>query len=236
MPSGLTVDSVRPVMMGDVMRLLLALAFLGLFSNRAFAHLGHGSEIQVRLDDDKVRMVLRMATVNAWKFMGDEAPDTFDDDGRAAAVPLLKVLAPELIRMRSGGRELKPREVDAVFEVDEHVAFIYVYAAPVVWPLEVGAEFLRSLGDMETARVTAYHHSGEIPDGGVEPFLKKNLHRGNFRVAISLPEARTIVDRSPPARVASASAEHASGWGVAIGAGMGIVGVVAWFGLRRYST
>lgn len=215
------------------MRLLLALVFLSLLSNRAFAHLGHGSEIQVRLDDDEVRIVLRMATINAWNFMGDEAPDTFDVDGRAAAVPRLKVVAPELIRIRSGGGEIKPREVDAVFETDEHVAFVLVYPMPPVWPIEVGAEFLRSLGDMEAARLTAFDHSGEVPAGGIEPFLKKNLHRGNFRAAISLPGAGSVVDGSPPATVASVSSEHASGWGVAIGAGTGIFGVLAWLGLRR---
>lgn len=220
-------------MMSVVMRWLLALAFLGLVSNRSFAHLGHGSEIQVQLDDDKIRMVLRMATVNAWSFMGDEAPDTFDDDGRAEAIPRLKVLAPQLIHIRSGGVEIELREVDAIFEADEHIAFVFVYPMPQVGPLEVGAEFLRSLGDMETARLTAYDHSGEIPTGRVEPFLKRNLHRGNFRAAISLPGARSVVEGPPHAEAALARAEHARGWGVAIGAGTGFLGILAWLGFRR---
>lgn len=216
--------------------LLLSAALLCVMSNRASAHLGHGSEIQVRVFDDKIRIVLRTAVVNAWSFMGEGAPETFDEIGQGAAIPQLKKLAPELMLLRRDGVNLVPLEVDAVFEVDDHVAFVYVFPLPDEGPVEVEARFLRSLGDMETARLTAFDHSGASPGNDAKTFLMKNLYRGNFRASVDLP--RIAINRVSPSLHANtpSAAEHESSFmvrGVGIAAAATILVCLGWVVLRR---
>lgn len=217
--------------------LLLFAALLCALSSRASAHLGHGSEIEARVFDDKIRVVLRMAVINAWSLMGDAAPQTFDEPGQAAAIPRLRNLAPDLLLLRRNGVSLKPREVDAVIGVDEHVAFVYVFTLPDAWPVEVEAGFLKFLGDMETARLKAFDDVGASPGKDAEAFLIKNLYRGNFRATMDLPRAGVSrvsppIFENTPGNAANQS-RSITGWGVGIGTAVGVVACLAWFGSRR---
>ena len=89
-----------------LLSLLLSAALLCMMSNRASAHLGHGSEIEVRVFDDKIRIVLRTAVINAWSLMGEAAPQNFDEPGQVAAIPQLRNLAPDLLQFRKNGVNL----------------------------------------------------------------------------------------------------------------------------------
>ena len=217
--------------------LLLSAALLCMMSNSASAHLGHGSEIEARVFDDKIRVVLRTAVINAWSLMGEAAPRTFDEIGQAAAIPRLRNLAPDLLQLRTDGVSLKPREVDAVFEVDEHVAFVYVFPLPEAWPVEVEAGFLKLLGDMETARVKAFDDGEASAGKDAEAFLIKNLHRGNFRATMDLPRARMPRVSPPIPAMPPVPAERPirsrMSWTVGICTAAGIFVWIVWFGVWR---
>jgi hypothetical protein len=223
--------------MFHLISLWLSAVLLCVMSSRASAHLGHGSDIEVRVFDDKIRVVIRTAVINAWTFMGEGAPETVDEIGQAAAIPRLRKLAPDLMVLRRGAVNLMPREVDVVFEVDEHVAFVYVFPMPDASPVEVEVGFLKLLGDMETARLKAFDQAETSTDKDTEAFLIKNLHRGNFRAIMDLPRAGMTRFSPPIPPMPKVHAAHQRksrmAWGLGMGAAAAIVAFLGWFGVRR---
>lgn len=170
---------------------------------RLDAHSGHGSDVQVRVFDDAMRVVIRTSIPLAWARLGSQAPAMADDAGRAAAVPLLVAAASEMISVTAGGKPVLPLETKSVFEIDDHVAFVLVFARPSEWPVELNARFVNTLDDLDTGTITVYDHSGARFARDLEPLARKSVDASDPRLAFSLtPRERAMAptaELTPPA-------------------------------------
>jgi hypothetical protein len=188
-----------------------------LFNLPAAAHSDHGSEVQIRVFDDEMRIVIRTSLQLAWARLGGEAPERADDAGRQKALPLLIAAAPAMIVVKAGGKPLQAVKTDFVLEVDEHAAFVLVFERPEEWPVEVDGRFVTTLGDLDTGTILVFDHTGARFVRDLEPIAHKEIGAADSRITFDLKSVTTNSGAGPviaiPQARAGAEVGQASGSG-----------------------
>lgn len=184
--------------------ILLAMVMLLTAFGRAAGHSGHGGSTEVRVFPDKMKIVIRTTLPFAWARLGAAAPARADQDGRTAALPLLVAAAPSMLRVTEGGVPMKPTDVDCMFELEDHVAFILNFPRPTKWPVELDAQYVRTLGELDTATVTVYDQTASRFARDIMPLLEKNVFEGDSMVSFSLGPAPVAQEIKQPAANAAA--------------------------------
>ncbi len=175
-----------------------------LLAGKAGAHGGFENETEVRVDPDRMRVVIRTSIPFAWTLLGDRAPRAADQAAQAIARPILAAEAPGLFKVDAGGKLLTPLKADCLFENHEpgheHVAFTLDFERPAEWPVILEATFFPRLGELDTGSVTVFDHSGSRFTRDIEPLLRKTIRRGDPSVTIDLRPAAPGVTpaKAPP--------------------------------------
>lgn len=164
-----------------------------LMADHAGAHGGFENETEVRVDQERMRVVVRTSLSFAWTLLGDHAPRAADEVARAIARPILAAEAPGLFKVDAGGKSLTPLKADCLFENlepgHEHVAFTLDFAPPAEWPVTFEATFFPRLGELDTGSVAVFDQSQSRFNRDIEPLLRKTIHRGDPTVTFDLRPA-----------------------------------------------
>lgn len=185
--------------------LVLLLALLPCSVSRA--HDGLENETEIRVRKDRVEVTLRSSLVFAWKLLGEKAPPDLSEASLEKARAALKESAKDLIEMTSGTSPLKLRSFDCVFELEQHVAFTYVFEPPAGNPeIRFKARFLKSMGELEEGTFRLIDLTRDPRRRDVEPLARKRLHRvdDSFAFVIAPEGVRVVPEKksapSPPSR------------------------------------
>lgn len=157
---------------------IIGATILGIGS--ALAHGGFENETEVRVEPDRMRVVVRGSLTLAWKLLGDRAPQTSDDAGKAAAKPLLAGVARNLFEVAAGGKRMTPVKSDCVFELHDlhdHAAFTIDFARPAEWPVTMNATFFDGLGELDHGTVAVFDLTASRFARDVEPLLRTSIRK-----------------------------------------------------------
>jgi len=183
-----------------LLRLIAIVSFALITSSSA--HDGLENEIEVRVHKDRIEVTVRSSLLFAWKLLGKDAPPDAGVASQKKAQPLLKGLAAELVDMSSGGKPLKLRSADCVFELEEHAAFVLVYEMPSGSPdIRFKASFFKTLGGLEEGTFRLVDLTRDPLSRDAEPLARKRLHRADdvFSFACGPQGVRVTAMKSAPA-------------------------------------
>lgn len=168
----------------------------------AHAHGGYENETEVQLYPDRMRIVTRTSIPFAWKILGDRAPATADEAGKATAKPLLAAAAASLFEVTAGGKPLTPAKTDCVFELHDlhdHAAFVLYFAPPATSPVTVKATFFPLLGELDNGTVSVFDHTTDPLRRDIEPLVKKAFSLQSPSVTFDLGLPKEAAPATPPA-------------------------------------
>lgn len=172
-----------------------------LLTGSADAHGGLESDTEVRVEPDRMRVVVRSTIPFAWTLLGERAPRAADEAGQATARPLLAAEAAGLFKVSAGGKTLEPTGADCLFENLEpghgHVAFTLDFERPAEWPVTLEARFFPRLGELDTGTVAVFDHTGSRFNRDIEPLLRKTIGRGVPSVTFDLRPAAPVEAPAP---------------------------------------
>ena len=112
----------------------------------------------------------------------------------------LKESGKDLIEMSSGASPLKLRSLDCQFELEQHVAFTFVFVVPAGNPeIQFKARFLKNMGELEEGSFRLIDLTRDPRRRDVEPLARKRLHRVDDSFAfVTGPEGvRVKQDKTP---------------------------------------
>lgn len=174
----------------------------------ATAHVGMENTTDVRIYPDRMEVVTRTSYALAWALLGERAPASADPAGKAAALPLLKEEAPLLLELATNEGPLLPQRTDCVFEVQDDVAFTFVFPRPVTWPVTLRAGYTRLLGEVDRGTVSVFDHTNAGYRRDMEPFVVRPVSR-RYPTASFSPDAAKE-EKPSPAPAAAPLAKSAS--------------------------
>lgn len=167
-----------------------------LLPGSAGAHGGFENETEVRVEPDRMRVVVRSTVPFAWTLLGERAPRAADEAGQAIARPLLAAEATGLFKVTAGGKALPATKADCIFENlepgHEHVAFTLDFERPAEWPVTLEATFFPRLGELDTGSITVFDHTASRFARDIEPLLRKTISRGDPSVTFDLRPAAVV--------------------------------------------
>jgi hypothetical protein len=151
------------------------------------AHDGMENETEIRVRKDRIEITLRSSMVFAWRLLGEKAPPDTSEASLEKAGKELKEIGGSLVTLSSGDAPLKPRSVDCAFELEEHVAFTYVFDVPAGNPpLAFKAAFLKRMSDTEEGTFRLIDLTRDPRRRDVEPLARKRLHRVDDSFSFSI--------------------------------------------------
>lgn len=159
------------------------------------AHAGFENQTEVRIYQNRMEMVVRTSFALAWKILGERAPATADDAGRAIARRLLVEEASDLFEVTAGGVALVPKAADSVFELNSDVAFKLTYERPAVWPLVLRAQFFRLLGPLDSGSISVFDQTLVPYQHDTDPVAGKVIHASD--PLFSFTPAPVVVAATP---------------------------------------
>lgn len=177
--------------------LLAAILTLG---SLCHAHDGMENETEIRVRRDRIEITLRSSMIFAWKLLAEKAPADTSEASLEKARKDLKEIGGSLVTLSSGGASLKPRSVDCAFELEQHVAFIYVFDVPPGDPqLAFKAAFLKRMSDTEEGTFRLIDLTRDPRRRDVEPLARKRLHRvdDSFSFTIRGDGVQVIPEKKP---------------------------------------
>lgn len=179
--------------------LLIALSMTG----NLCAHGGFENRTDVRIYQDRIDLFVRTSYGLAWKILGERAPATADEVGRVIAKPLLVEAAPDLFELTAEGRTLHPKSRDAIFELNEDVAFKLTYERPARWPLVLRARFFNLLGPLDSGTLSVFDQTTAPYQHDVEPIAGKVISAGDPAMSVSIEptpvaEPAAAIPATPP--------------------------------------
>lgn len=177
-------------------RLIQILLFLVL-TGTGEAHLGNENNTEVRVYADRMQVVVRTSIPLAWRILGDRAPADADEAGKAAARPLLAAAASGLFQVTEGGRAMETTRTDCLFEVENDVAFVLIFPRPHEWPVEMKANFLETLTNLDTGTIRVFDFTASRFNSDLEPLVEGVIHQGNPSLSFSLGAAAIVADPEP---------------------------------------
>lgn len=167
-----------------------------LLAARAGAHGGFENETEVRVEPERMRIVVRSTVPFAWTLLGERAPRAADEAGQAIARPLLAAEATGLFKVDAGGKTLNPLKADCLFENlepgHEHVAFTLDFERPSEWPVTLEAMFFPMLGELDTGSIAIFDHTASRFARDIEPLLRKTISRGDPSVTFDIRPAAVV--------------------------------------------
>jgi hypothetical protein len=163
-------------MFRSLVRWFFLIALLAL-AETAAAHSGYESETDVRIYADRMELNVRTTLGFAWKILGDRAPTDAGEAGQQTAVPLLKEKAPELFEVDSGGKQMDPKSVDCLFEVDDHVFLRLVYEFPSAWPLVMKARYFDLFDPLTFGTVRVFDQTDDPFNREIEALVEERIHK-----------------------------------------------------------
>lgn len=175
-----------------------------LLAGKAGAHGGFENETEVRVEPDRMRVVVRSTIPFAWTLLGERAPRAADAPGQIIARPLLAAEAAGLFKVTAGGKILTPTMVDCLFESLEpghdHVAFTLDFERPLEWPVTLEARFFQRLGELDSGSIAVFDHTASRFNRDIGPLLNRTIRRDAPSVTFdlrpaALPEAAS---KDPP--------------------------------------
>ncbi len=169
-----------------------------LLTGVAGAHGGFENETEVRVESDRMRVVIRTSRPFAWKILGDKAPRTADEAGQALAKPLLTAAAPGLFQVTAAGKPRSPTKADSLFEIDDHVAFVLQFERPAEWPVTVEAKFFPLFGELDSGTIAVFDQTTSRFSRDIEPLMRKTIDANDPAVSFDLG-ARKIANQPPQA-------------------------------------
>lgn len=181
--------------------ILLALPLTLLPWSVSRAHDGLENETEIRVRKDRIEITLRSSLVFAWKLLAEKAPPDASEASLKKAAAALKESGKDLIEITSGGSPLKLRSLDCVFELEQHVAFTYIFEVPAGNPeIRFKARFLKSMGELEEGTFRLIDLTRDPRRRDVEPLARKRLHRVDDSFAfVKTPEGVQVNPEKPPA-------------------------------------
>ena len=164
------------------------------------AHDGLENETEIRVRKDRIEVTLRSSLVFAWKLLGEEAPPDVGEASLEKARAALKESGKDLIEMTSGSSPLKLRSLDCQFELEQHVAFTFVFDVPAGNPeIRFKARFLKHMGELEEGTFRLIDLTRDPRRRDVEPLARKRLHRVDDSFAfVTSPEGVRVKQDKPP--------------------------------------
>lgn len=164
------------------------------------AHDGLENETEIRVRKDRIEVTLRSSLLFAWKFLADKAPQDLSEASQEKARTALKESGKNLIEMTSGDSPLKLRSFDCQFELEQHVAFTFVFEIPAGNPeIQFKARFLKNMSELEEGTFRLIDLTRDPRRRDVEPLARKRLHRVDDSFAfVTGPEGvRVKQDKTP---------------------------------------
>ncbi len=183
-----------------------------------------------------MRLVFRTSLPFAWTLLGDKAPLMADEAGRAVVVPLLENAAPSLFAVSQDGELMIPLKVEAMFEPDDHFAFVLNFQRPVKWPVLVKASPAAIADQLDATTIAVFDLTASPFARDIEPILKQEMRRERPSISFDLT-GKT----SAPASVAGEtvpvlepSRRRSLGWLVSSAiATVLVLGVWKWISRKR---
>ena len=174
--------------------LLLFLAGAGPVS----AHAGYESESDVRIYADRMELNIRTTLGFAWKILGDRAPADAGASGQAIAGPLVEKMAPEWFEVDSGGKQMVPKSVHCMFEVDQHVFIQVIYDRPPTWPLVLRAHFFDFFDPLTFSTIRVFDQSADPYNREIKPSVEERIHRAKPVFTYDPNPSVEMADSVPP--------------------------------------
>lgn len=172
-----------------------------LMSGICRAHEGLENETEIRVRKDRIEVTLRSSLLFAWKLLADKAPPDLSEASLEKARTTLKESGKELIEMNSGDSPLKLRSFDCQFELEQHVAFTFVFEVPAGDPeIRFKARFLKNMGELEEGTFRLIDLTRDPRRRDVEPLARKRLHRVDDSFAfVTSPDGVRVKPEKPAA-------------------------------------
>ena len=177
----------------------------------ALAHVGMENTTDVRIHADRMEIVARTSYPLAWALLGERAPATADAEGQATALPLLKAEAPRLLELATPEGPLVPERTDCVYEVQDDVAFTFVFPRPKSWPVTLRAGFTRLLGEVDQGTVSVFDHTGAGYRRDMEPLVVRPVSRRFPTASFSL-ETASVEKKAAAVKVAPLAKSASRMW------------------------
>lgn len=217
----------------ETLRLLLLICFA---IGTAHAHLGHDNRVELRLFPDRMRLVYRTSLPVAWDVLGGQAPLLADEAGKAAATPLLAKAAPSLFTVTQNGEVMTPLTADAMFEPDEHVAFVLNFGRPQRWPVTVKGDYFPQGGQMDATTLAVFDLTESPFARDVRPVLEKEIRIDSPAVsydpgAVASAVVAGPVEAAEPEVRSDVSPQRGRTWGWLVGSA--VATLLIFRGMRR---
>lgn len=174
---------------------LISLCCLGV----AMGHVGFENTTEIRVQPERMRVVVKMAVALTWKLMGDRAPKFDDEEARQEMVQLLFEESPNLLEVTADGEAMPLRKIVAGFNDEGAAEFTLDYDRPTKWPVKVTALFFKVLGPLDSGTMTAFDESQRPATEEDDPMAGKVIVTADPSLAFYLPTIGPKLDALQPA-------------------------------------
>lgn len=162
-------------------------------------HVGFENTTEIRVQPERMRVVVKMAVALTWKLMGDRAPKFDDEEARQEMVQLLFEESPNLLEVTADGEAMPLRKIVAGFNDEGAAEFTLDYDRPTKWPVKVTALFFKVLGPLDSGTMTAFDESQRPATEEDDPMAGKVIVTADPSLAFYLPTIGPKLDALQPA-------------------------------------
>ena len=148
-------------------------------------HVGFENSTEIRVQAERMRVVVKMAVEMTWMLLGDRVPQFDDEEGRQQMVRLLFEESPKLLEVKADGEVMALRKIEAGFNDEGAAEFTLDYDRPAKWPVTVKALFFRTLGPRSSGTMTAFDESAGPVTEDAEPLAGKLIVRSDPELTFS---------------------------------------------------
>ncbi len=139
----------------------------------AKGHVGFENSTEIRVQPERMRVVVKMAVALTWKLMGERAPKFDDEEARQQMLQLLLEECPKLLKVTAVGEVLPIRNAEAGFTKEGEAEFTLDYDRPAKGPVRVEALFFKVMGPLDSGTMSVFDESTRPTSEGEDPMEGK---------------------------------------------------------------